>query len=65
MTIEEIELRVHEIDEMRADYEAAHAAEDALYKSFIEYVATLDIPLAHKAQAVLETQEIQFSRHCA
>lgn len=66
MTRAEIIRRVAEIKAERRDYEGAHAMEDQLYHDFIVYVAkTADKDLAAKAREVLETQTIDFPRHCA
>lgn len=65
MTLEEINLRVRRIQRIKADDEVAHSEEDKLWGDFIAYVATLDIPLAAKAKAVLATKNINFSRWCA
>lgn len=65
MTIEEINDRLQEIEEMKCDDEIAHAKEDNLHQAFIAYVAELKehLPeLAAKAELVLKTREIGFSR---
>lgn len=65
MTLKQIEERVERIRRMAGDDEAAHSEEDELRHDFIEYVASLPIPLAKKAWAVLETSGIRFARWCA
>jgi hypothetical protein len=65
MTKEQIIKNVKEIKGSQHDAEAAHSMEDSLYLEFVEYVATLPIPIAEKAKEVLKTQYIEFSRWCA
>lgn len=68
MTIEEIQTRVAEISHVGTEIggfgnaEDAHEKEDKLRDDFISYVATLEIPIAEKAKAVLATNKIRFSR---
>lgn len=65
MELKEIQERVQAIRDVAGDAEAAHSLEDALLQDFIAYVATLPIPIADKAKAVLETCKIDFERWCA
>ena len=39
--------------------------EDELVWDFIKYVATLDLEIAIKAKAVLQSRGIEFARWCA
>lgn len=61
MTIEEITSRVEAIRVLK-DNEHQHRLEDELRADFIEYVATLEIPIAQKAKAVMKTDEFPFCR---
>jgi hypothetical protein len=67
MTLEEIKLKIQEINAMIDDDEMAHHNEDFLYKSFIKYISENpnDSILAEKAKLILTTQDIDFSRWCA
>lgn len=65
MSIEEIETRLARIRDCADDPETAHAIEDSLHQGFIEYVASLEIPIAKKAKRVLESRKIEFPRWCA
>jgi len=67
MKIEEIQGRLDEIADIRADDEVAHSTEDSLLKEFIEYVAKSpnDSQLSDKAKMVLSTFDIEFNRWCA
>jgi len=69
MTLKEIEDRIEHISANKDDDEAAHGAEDVLYSTFIEYVASPaardDLTLADKARMVLSTKQIDFQRWCA
>jgi hypothetical protein len=65
MTLGEIKKRVQEIKDERGDDEAAHVHEDQLREDFIEYIATLEGPIADKAKEVLKTNNIEFDRWCA
>lgn len=65
MTTEEINDRLQKIEAMKDDDEMAHLEEDNLHQAFIAYVAELKehLPeLAAKAELVLKTREIEFSR---
>lgn len=65
MELKEIQERVQAIRDVAGDAEAAHSLEDALLQDFIAYVATLPIPIAEKAKAVMATNAIDFERWCA
>ena len=62
MTIEEITLRLVEIEQSRGDDEVAHQLEDKLYIDFITYVSHQPFYIAEKAKKVLEAKSIAFSR---
>jgi len=65
VTTEYIEVSLKAIEDTSGDAEAAHSMEDRLYHDFIEYVSTLEIPLAEKAKLILKTKQIPFERWCA
>ena len=59
----EIERSISDIRKEAHDDELAHEKEDALYTSFIQYIAaggTVD--LRAKAERILSTKSIEFSR---
>lgn len=66
MTVEEIESEVERIRGMAGDDEAAHGAEDDLWRRVLEYIATgkADDP-QHLALEALGTTKIEFQRWCA
>ncbi len=66
MTLNEAEESVSKIKRMRADDEAAHSREDALYLAFVEWIAkTGNAEQASVAREILKTQQIEFARWCA
>lgn len=69
MTTEDIEFRLKTIAEICGDFEAAHIAEDDLYKDFILSIACSETPelaeLKKKAAMVLRAEKIEFSRYYA
>ncbi len=66
MTLDEVANAVRRIDEIKDDYEAAHAAEDKLRADFIWYVAeSCPEEMSNMAREILKTDEIEFPRHCA
>lgn len=64
MTLEEIKQRVAEIAAKRHCDASAHILEDKLRSDFIRHIASHAAawPLREMAQAVLETDDIEFSR---
>lgn len=68
MKLEQIEMRVKDIEDVSGDPEVAHGLEDRLREDFIKYVASLSdhLPqLAEKARLVLTTSDIDFPRWTA
>ena len=65
MNMKDIENQVEMIRLAAGDDEIAHTLEDSLMVEFIEYVATLKLPIGIKARKVLETRRIDFARWCA
>lgn len=66
MTLDKVTNAVCRIEEIKDDYEAAHAAEDKLRSDFIRYVAESGPEeLSNMAREILKTDEIEFPRHCA
>lgn len=47
------------------DYEVAHIREDALFEAFIRHVATRRDAIGRKAEMVLQSKGIEFSRVCS
>lgn len=48
------------------DYEMAHASEDDLRRDFIRWASTCGHPDVETiAEVILQTEEIDFPRHCA
>jgi hypothetical protein len=62
MTIEEAREAVKGIDEMKGDPEAAHSAEDGLYRNFIQFVASQGGPLGEVATEVLKAACLDYTR---
>lgn len=62
MTVEDVLKKVQEIAAKSSDDEAAHVAEDALYASVLEAIATCDDGAKALAEAALLTKDIAFSR---
>jgi hypothetical protein len=63
MTKPEIIAWIKKIEEIaKDDDEVAHSEEDSLREAFIEYISRRNDDLGKKAQLVLLTNEIDFSR---
>lgn len=62
MTLKEIEDRIKEIRRCKGDDENQHMLEELLRRDFLRYIATLETPLALKAQIILKTEKINFHR---
>lgn len=63
MDLEMIKERVANIKAFAEDPEKAHALEDDLYKDFVRFIVLSGSPAQRAmARAVLETQQIKFSR---
>lgn len=66
MTVEEIQARLEHLNHVRRDDEVAHGYEDAMYIDLLEYIAaTAPEPYATLARPALQSQEIDFARHCS
>ncbi len=66
LTKNEVIARVTAIRAMKSDDEAAHAAEDALYRDVLKAIAEGDAEEpAGVARIALSSQRIKFKRHCA
>lgn len=53
------------IDEIQRDYEVAHSCEDELRRAVLTTVANGDPASVSLARAALETDAMDFGRHCA
>jgi len=66
MNIQQARKEVEAIRNSQGDYEIAHGKEDDLYLKFIEWVAkTGTEEQIEIADTILETQKLDFARHCA
>jgi hypothetical protein len=66
MTIEQINKDLKWLEDNQDDDEAAHAHEDDLYFTFIAYIADGgNENLVEKAELILRSKYIDFSRWCA
>ena len=66
LLVSDVLSRVSSIRDMRHDYEAAHAHEDQLHQTVLLAIALKRCPdPIGCAEAALETQKIEFPRHCA
>ena len=65
MTKKEVIAKIQEIKNISGDDEVAHAKEDILYKTFIEFVSKRNDKLGEIARILLSTKDIDFSRWCA
>jgi hypothetical protein len=65
MTPNDVRLRLKQIANFGGDHEAAHAAEDDLYRDVLRAIAD-GLPQGKRmAQMALETQDMKFERWCA
>ena len=65
LTLKEARKRVNDLKEMIGDAEAAHSAEDKLYRDFLEAIAAGDLAgdeAVKVAKVVLKTKKIDFPR---
>ena len=65
LTVEQVEAKVVDIDELVSDPEAAHAREDALYVEVLEAIAAGSPQAVELAKAALMTQNTDHERWCA
>lgn len=65
LTVSEAARMVKEIEAMRGDDEAAHAAEDALVKRALQDIANGTAWPQSLAMTVFQTYSIDFTRWCA
>jgi hypothetical protein len=70
MTLDDLRWRVDEIRSLAPDWEAAHSAEDKLYKDVLRAIAEGDYDPAFSrpdslADTALMAEHISFPRHCA
>lgn len=64
--LDEINIRVHDIQMVAGDPEHAHALEDDLYRDVLEsFTKNPDPNVRRKAKAALKTREINFPRWAA
>ncbi len=63
ISVDEIRQRVLDIDDRSDDSEAAHRAEDRLYRDVLRAVAAGAPNAAELAKAALEANELLFDRH--
>lgn len=67
MNLHSIKKRVQHISSIKADDEAAHSAEDDLYKDVLEAIANGDLKgraARDAAYEALKTKQISFHRWC-
>lgn len=65
MGLEEVKMRVGEIDAMKDDDVRAHGKEDDLHLAFIRHVAETGTPeLAEMANEILKVCDMDFARWC-
>jgi hypothetical protein len=65
MTLEEIKARIEKIKAISDDPEAAHSAEDDLYRDFIDHVAKRKDKIGEMAYYVLKSKQLDFPRYTA
>lgn len=63
LTTDDVRRKVEEIRELAPDWEAAHAAEDELYRDVLKAIVIYGgYPASDLARVALQTQEIEFAR---
>ena len=65
MTIQELKIRIKAIEAASDDDEVAHRMEDELFRAVLKAIADGAAHGPALAAMVLETDDIQFARHCA
>ena len=61
----EVRAEVARIAEMTGDPEAAHGAEDELWRGVLEAIATGNAQAGYLAAEALKTRDLDFPRYCS